>query len=165
MPPAVVQDQLRQPSAPEHPPVRQETGATVSAARVPVWADGHPMRWSRGPPLAMPLVKALKDLGVAQGGGREGKELQAKRSREAFKRLEWIARAGVSRAKRARLVAGSALAAGLYGTAAHVHDHDLLPSLRRWVMHALYRGSRFASIELFMHLVLPCRGLTRGEWP
>jgi hypothetical protein len=44
------------------------------------------------------VVKALKDLGVAQGGGREGKELQAKRSREAFKRLEWIARAGVSRA-------------------------------------------------------------------
>ena len=158
VPPAVDQDQLRQPLAPEHPPARQEFGATVSEARVRVWADGHPLRWSKGPPLAVPVVAALKDLGVAQGGGREGKEMQAKRSKEAFKRLEWIARAGVSRAKRARLVAGSALAAGMYGTAAHVHDHDLLPSLRRWVMHALYRGSRFASIELFMHLVLPFRG-------
>ena len=47
-------------------------------ARVRVWADGHPLRWSRGPPLVLPVVKALKDLGVAQSGGREGKELQAK---------------------------------------------------------------------------------------
>ena len=55
------------------------------------------------------------------------------------------------------LVAASGLTAGMYGAAAHVYDNDFLPALRRWVMHAVYRGSRFAQVRLFMHLVLPCK--------
>ena len=86
---------------------------------------------------------------------REG--VAGQRAKVAFDRLGWIARLGLPRAKLARLVAGSALTAGLYGTAAHVHDKDLLPTMRR-VMHALYRGSRFAQVRLFMHSVLPCNG-------
>ncbi len=50
------------------------------------------------------------------------------------------------------------LTAGLYGAAAHVYDKDLLPTMRRWVMHAVYRGPHFAQVRLFMHLVLPCKG-------
>ena len=84
--------------------------------------------------------------------------MQAKRAKVAFDRLGWIARLGLPRPKLARLVAGSALAAGLYGTAAHVHDQDLLPTIWRWVMHALYKGSRFAQVQLFARQ-------TRGGWP
>ena len=43
----------------------------------------------------------------------------------------------------------------MYGAACHVYDSDFLSSLRNWVMHALYLGSRFAQVRLFMHLVLP----------
>ena len=71
---------------------------------------------------ALPVVAALKDLGVAQGGGRPWNQLQARRAKVAFDRLGWIARLGLARQKLARLVAGSALAAGQFGTAAHVHD-------------------------------------------
>ena len=121
MPPAVVQDQERQPAALVEPPAAQLQGATVCDARSRVWADGHPRRWSRGPPLVVPVVASLKDLGVAQGPGKAGKDLQAKRLQEAFKRLGWIARAAVTRARRARLVAGSALAAGLFwGSSARI---------------------------------------------
>ena len=141
--------------APQHPPQRQLAGASLEEAKAQLQLDGDPQRWQRGPPLAFPVVAALKDLGVAQGGGRPGKELQARRSKVAFDRLGWIARLGLARQKLARLVAGSALAAGLYGTAAHVHDQDLLPTMRRWVMNALYKGSRFAQVQLFVHLVLP----------
>ena len=113
VPPAVFQDQEVQPGVPAEPPGRQAQGADVCEARARVWADGHPKRWSRGPPLVVPVVSTLKDLGVAQGPGKAGKDLQAKRAQEAFKRLSWIARAAVARVKRARLVASSALTAGL----------------------------------------------------
>jgi hypothetical protein len=43
----------------------------------------------------------------------------------------------------------------MFGSACHVYDSDFLSSLRSWVMFALYRGSRFAHVKLFMHLVLP----------
>ena len=43
------------------------------AAKVRLVLDGDPLRWQRGPPLELPVVHALKDLGVAQGGGRAGK--------------------------------------------------------------------------------------------
>ena len=109
--------------------------------------------------MELPVVQALKDLGVAQGGGRAGKELQAARAKVAFDRLAWIGRLGLPRLKLALLAAASGLTAGMCGAAAHVYDHDFLPTLRRWVMHATYRGSRFGQLRLYMHLVLPCRAL------
>ncbi len=105
--------------------------------------DSDPLRWQRGPPLELPVVKALKDSGVAEGAGRAGKELQAARAKVAFDRLAWIGRLGLPRVKLALLAAASGLTAGMCGAAAHVYDHDFLPTLRRWVMHATYRGSRF----------------------
>ena len=75
----------------------------------------------------------------------------------AFDRLAWIGRPGLPRVKLALLAAASGLTAGMYGAAAHVYDHDLLPTLRWWVMHATYRGSRFGQLRLHVHLVLPCR--------
>jgi hypothetical protein len=133
---------------------QQQLGDAVAR----VAADSDPQRWQRGPPLELPVVPALKDLGVAQGAGRHGKELQGRRARVAFDRLALIGRLGVPRAKLGLLASGSALKAGLFGAAAHVYDSDFLQVLRRWVVHATYRGSRFAQVRLYMHLVLPCKG-------
>ena len=124
-------------------------------ARRRLQADGAADRWARGPQFALPIVAALKDLGVAQGFGKPAKELQAARSKTAFSRLELVARLGLPRKALSRLVSASSLVAGMYGSACHVYDSDFLSSLRNWVMHALYRGSRFAQVRLFMHLVLP----------
>ena len=87
------------------------------AAKVRLVLDGDPLRWQRGPPLELPVVKALKDLGVAQGGGRAGKELQAVRAKVAFDRLAWIGRLGLPRAELALLAAASGLTAGMRGAA------------------------------------------------
>jgi hypothetical protein len=106
--------------------------------------------------LELPVVPALKDLGVAQGLGVEAKGLQAERTRTALNRLELVGRLGLPKPALGRLVGASALTAGMYGAACHVYDSDHLPSLRKWVMHALHRGSRFAQVRLFMQLVLPC---------
>jgi hypothetical protein len=127
----------------------------LQRARSRVQADSAPDRWERGPLLRLPVCQALKDLGVAQGLGPSAKDLQAARTRTAIERLQWVARLGLSRPALCKLVSGSALAAGLYGAASHVYDSDTLSSMRMWVMHALYRGSHFAQVKLFMHLVLP----------
>ena len=115
--------------------------ASLEAAKARLELDGDPLRWQRGPPLELPVLPALKDLGVAQGEGKPAKDLQAARAKIAFERLGWIGKLGLSRAQLARLAAASALTAGLYGAAAHVYDKDFLPAMRRWVMHAVYRGS------------------------
>jgi hypothetical protein len=94
---------------------------------------------------------ALKDLGVVQGVGPAGKDGQAKRAKVAFDRLGRVARLGLPRFKLARLAGCSALTAGLFGAAAHVYDSDMLPALRRWVLHALYKGSHFAQLRLLTY--------------
>ena len=127
------------------------------ATEVCLLQDGHPSRWQRGQPLVLQVVPAIKDLGVAQGAGRAGKELQAARAKVAFDRLALIGRLGVPRAKLGLLAGASGLTAGMYGAAAHVYDGDFLPAMRRWVMYATYRGSRFAQVRLYMHLALPCK--------
>ena len=38
-----------------------------------------------------------------------------------------------------------------------MYDADFLTAMRRWVMYATYRGSRFAQVRLYMHLALPCK--------
>jgi hypothetical protein len=118
-------------------------------------ADGAADRWARGPQLVLLVAAALKDLGVAQGLGKPAKELQAVRAKTAFSRLQLVARLGLPRKTLCRLTGSSALVAGMYGSACHVYDSDFLSSLRNWVMYALYRGSRFAQVRLFMHLMLP----------
>ena len=127
----------------------------LQRAKLRVLADGAEDRWARGPQLALPVVGALKDLGVAQGLGKPAKELQAARARTACDRLKLVARLGLPRKSLSRLTAASGLTAGMFGAASHTYDSDMLGSLRSWVMHAMYRGSRFAQTRLFMHLVLP----------
>ncbi len=107
--------------------------------------------------MVLEVKKALKDFGVAQGKGRHAKEMQAARAKAAFDRLGRVARLGLPRPKLARLTAGSALATSLYGWAAHARDTDLLPTMRRWVMYALYKDSHLAQVRLFLHLVPPCK--------
>ena len=127
------------------------------AAKVSLLQDSDPARCHRGPPLVLQVVPAIKDLGVAQGAGRVGKELQAARARVAFDRLALLGKLGVPRAKLGLLAGASGLTAGMYGAAAHVYDADLLPAMRRWVMYATDRGSRFAQVRLYMHLALLCK--------
>ena len=139
------------------PPLPQLCSASLAEARVCVRRDGDPQRWLRGPPLVLQVKAALTDLGVVQGFGAPAKDAQAKRTKVALDRLGRIARLGLPRFKLARLAGGSALTAGLFGAAAHVYDSDMLPAIRRWVLYALYKGSHFAQLQLFMHLVLPCK--------
>ncbi len=58
----------------------------------------------------------------------------------------------VSGAKAERLVAISGIPAGLYGVAARPPDADTLACIRRWVMHACYKGSRFVQTLLWFVL-------------
>ena len=139
------------------PPGPQQGSASIEEARACLRRDSDPQRWARGTPLVLHVKAVIKDLGVSQGIGKEAKDLQAKRARVAFDRLGRVARLGLPRAKLGRLAGCSALTAGLFGAAAHVYDTDTLPAMRRWVMHALYKGSHFAQLRLFMHLVLPCK--------
>ena len=62
----------------------------------------------------MQVVPAIKDLGVAQGAGRVGKELQAARARVAFDRLALVGKLGMPRAKLGLLAGASGFTAGMY---------------------------------------------------
>ena len=56
---------------------------------------------------------------------------------------------GLPKGRRERLVASSAIPAGLYGCAAQPPDSDTLDAARRHVLFALHRGSRFCQLPLF----------------
>jgi hypothetical protein len=100
----------------------------------------------------MILRLTLKDLGVAQGLGKEAKEGAAKRHTTLQQRALAISTLPVSGAKAERLVAISGIPAGLYGAAARPPDADTLACMRKWVMHACYKGSRFAQSSLWFVL-------------
>jgi hypothetical protein len=134
---------------------RRVAGCQVATGPQPCAGRLGTRQVGEGPFLRLPVCQALKDFGVAQGLGPSAKDLQAARTRIAIERLQRVARLGLSRPALCKLVSGSALAAGLYGAASHVYDSDTLSSMRKWVTHALYRGSNFAQVGLFMHLVLP----------
>jgi hypothetical protein len=100
----------------------------------------------------MCLRLTLKDLGVAQGLGKEAREGAAKRHATLQQRTAAISMLPVSGAKAERLVAISGIPAGLYGVAARPPDADTLACMRRWVMHACYKGSRFVQASLWFVL-------------
>lgn len=104
---------------------------------------GEERRWQ------MELKKTLKDLGVAQGVGKDAKDLAAQRHVLLQDRTRAIARLAVPAWKAEQLVATSGLPAGLYGAGAHVPDGDTLRCMRKWVLHACYRGSRFMQAALW----------------
>ena len=60
-----------------------------------------------------------------------------------------MGRLGLPRGKRERLVASSAIPAGLHGCAAQPPDSDTLEAARRHVLFALHRGSHFFQMPLF----------------
>ena len=103
----------------------------------------------------LPVQPAPKDLGVAQGLGKEAKNLQAARAKTTFDRLRWVARLGLRRQALCRLAGSSALVAEMFGAACRVCGSDVLKTLRSWATHALYRCSRCAQPRLFVHLVPP----------
>ena len=65
-----------------------------------------------------------------------------------------MAKIGIPFVQRERLVAGSALPAGLYGCASQPPDADTIDVARRHVMHALHRGSRFCQAGLFFTIAV-----------
>ena len=91
----------------------------------------------------------MKDLGVAIGSGVAGKLQHQQRLRELFKRCKLVSGLGLPMGKRERLVASSAIPAGLYGCAAQPPDADTIDAARRHVQYALHRGSRFCQLPLF----------------
>ena len=109
----------------------------------------------------MCLRLTLKDLGVAQGLGKEAKEGAAKRHATLQQRAVAISMLPVSGAKAERLVAISGIPAGLYGVAARPPDADTPACMRRWVMHACYKGSRFAQASLWLCCARPRGAATR----
>jgi hypothetical protein len=101
------------------------------------------------PRIAVPVVASLKDLGVVIGGGTPGKLQHQQRLMELFKRCKLVGRLGLPMGRRERLVASSAIPAGLHGCASQPPDSDTLDAARRHVHFALHRGSRFCQLPLF----------------
>ena len=106
------------------------------------------------PRIAVPVVASLKDLGVAIGGGAAGRLQHQQRLHELFKRCKLVGRLGLPMGRRERLVASSAIPAGLYGCAAQPPDADTLDAARRHVLFALHRGSRFCQLPLFFTIAV-----------
>ena len=101
------------------------------------------------PRIGVPVLAALKDLGVVVGSGTQGKLQHQQRLKELFRRTGLIGRLGLPFGKRERLLASSGIPAGLYGCAALVADSDTLDAARKHAMFALHRGSRFCQLPLF----------------
>ena len=65
-----------------------------------------------------------------------------------------VGRLGLLLGKRERLVASSAIPAGLHGCAAQPSDSDTLDAARKHVLFALHRGSRFCQMPLFFTIAV-----------
>ena len=65
-----------------------------------------------------------------------------------------MGRLGLPFGKRERLVASSAIPAGLHGCAAQPPDSDTLDAARKHVLFALHRGSRFCQLPLFITIAV-----------
>ena len=112
-------------------------------------AMGHLQKHGQERRWRMAYRSTLKDLGVAQGLGKEAKDLAAKRHAVLQQRTEAVAKLAVPAARAEMLVAISGIPAGLYGAAAHPPDSDTLSCMRRWVLQACYKGSRFVQAALW----------------
>ena len=106
------------------------------------------------PRIAVPVVAALKDLGVVVGSGMQGKLQHQQRLVELLRRDNLVGRLGLPFGKRERLVASSAIPAGLHGCAAQPPDSDTLDTARKHVLFALHRGSRFCQLPLFFTIAV-----------
>ena len=73
---------------------------------------------------------------------------------ELFRRANLVGRLGLPFGKRERLVASSAIPAGLHGCAAQPPDSDTLDAARKHVLFALHRGSRFCQLPLFITIAV-----------
>ena len=95
---------------------------------------------SRNTALGLPLAKAFKDLGVAQGNDKEGKALLRKQWGGSTQRMAFISRLAVDFGGRGKFLANSAMAAGAYGAAAGPVTLTTATWLRKWAVHAVWRG-------------------------
>ena len=88
------------------------------------------------------------------GSGVQGKTQHQQRLLELFRMTNLVARLGLPFGKRERLVANSAIPAGLHGCAAQPPDSDTLDAARKHVLFALHRGSRFCQLPLFFTIAV-----------
>ena len=84
----------------------------------------------------------------------QGKTQHQQRLLELFRRTNLVARLGLPFGKRERLVASSAIPAGMHGAAAQPADSDTLDAARKHVLYALHRGSRFCQLPLFFTIAV-----------
>ena len=101
------------------------------------------------PRIAVPVVAALKDLRVVVGSGVQGKLQHQQRLGELFRRTNLVGRLGLPLGKRERLVASSAIPAGLHGCAAQPPDSDTLDTARRHVLFALQQEEEIRFTRVF----------------
>ncbi len=150
---------------PEIPPftceVVREAGGVILRGWPDTWdeasrgaAAGALQESRRRRKLVVPVLAAVKDLGVVIGSGAAGRQQHQKRLHELFRRTALIGGLGISFPKRERLVAGSGNPAALYGCAAQPPDADTLDVARRHVMAALHRGSHFCQSALFFQVAV-----------
>ena len=92
--------------------------------------------------LKLPVAHAFKDLGVAQGRSQESRVIRQKRWSNAIQRMARIGRLAVDFAGRGKFLASSALAAGAYGASVGPTAATTAAWLRRWAVHAVWRGGR-----------------------
>ena len=92
---------------------------------------------------------SVKDLGLAQGCGKEARDMAAERQGALIQRAGAIAKLAVGVGRAEMLMSSSGIPAGLYGAGARPPDADTLACLRRWVVFACYKGSRFVQTALW----------------
>ena len=101
----------------------------------------------------------IKDLGVAQGRAREATQLGRLRWQASTARLGRTAKLTLPFGSRVKIAATSALTAATYGSAARPTPAGLLSNMRRWMMHAVWRGTTRVCAELLLHTGdVPWRG-------
>lgn len=131
----------------------------VARLRSKLQAASHRVR------LKLQAKEALKDLGVAIGLAGGAADMQAKRLLELVQRVQRVGQLGLPMEKLSRLIQASALPAGLHGCAAGPPDSDTFKQLRKWVRHALYKGSAFAQDHLLFGLeLIPRRADPLCHW-
>ena len=94
--------------------------------------------------LALPVAQAFKDLGVAQGLGVEGRVIEQNRWAAAIQRMKRIGGLAVDLSGRGKFLANNAMAAGTFGAGVAPTTATTAVWLKRWAMHAVWRGGHNA---------------------
>jgi hypothetical protein len=108
--------------------------------------------------LGIAAQECVKDLGVVHGTSKEAYAKAKERWRTAIDRLRRIGVLPASAQRRGVFIAGSALTAGAFAVAARPMTKLMVQGMRRWVVHANYKGSSLVSAEMhYLFSAMPIR--------